>query len=239
MAAFEAWATAVASHRSSGARGPFVTLTYAQSLDGSLTARSGRPLALSGPEAMLLTHRLRAAHDAILVGIGTVLADNPQLTVRLVPGPHPQPVVLDTHLRCPADAGLFHHPTRRPWLLCGPDADPDRAGVLTAAGAQVIRLPLNSSGHVDLGAALTRLGDLGLGTVMVEGGSQVITACLAERRAHFVALTLAPLFVGGVRSVAGLLAEDPRLLPRLAEVGYEQLGDDLILFGQLAKGNDL
>ncbi|MCX7706662.1 MAG: RibD family protein [Anaerolineae bacterium] len=227
------------SHRSSGARGPFVTLTYAQSLDGSLAARPGRPLALSGPEAMLLTHRLRAAHDAILVGIGTVLADNPRLTARLVPGSHPQPVVLDTHLRCPADAALFHHPTRRPWLLCGPDADPERADVLAAAGAQVIRLPLNRDGHVHLGAALAHLGELGVGTVMVEGGAQVITACLAERRAHFVVLTMAPVFVGGLRSVAGLLADDPGLLPRLHEVGSEQLGDDLILWGRLAKGNDL
>ncbi len=233
MGAFEAWATAAASYRSSGAPGPFVTLTYAQSLDGSLAARPGRPLALSGPEAMLLTHRLRAAHDAIVVGIGTVLADNPRLTVRLVPGSHPQPVVLDTHLRCPADAALFGHPTRRPWLLCGPDADPERAKVLAAAGAQVIRLPLNSDGHVDLGAALVRLGELGVGTVMLEGGAQVITACLAERRPHFVILTLAPVFVGGLRSVSGLLAGDPARMPRLHEVGSEQLGDDLILWGNL------
>lgn len=68
---------------------PLVTLTYAQSLDGSIAARPGHPLAISGPASQTFTHALRAVHDAILVGIGTVLADNPALTVRLVPGPHP------------------------------------------------------------------------------------------------------------------------------------------------------
>ena len=72
---------------------PLVTLSYAQSLDGCISLRPGIPTALSGPEAMRLTHRLRAAHDAILVGIGTILADDPRLTVRLVEGRNPQPVV--------------------------------------------------------------------------------------------------------------------------------------------------
>ncbi|HRE30133.1 MAG TPA: dihydrofolate reductase family protein, partial [Anaerolineales bacterium] len=76
-------------------------VSYAQSLDGCLAAAVGAPLALSGPEALRFTHQLRATHAAILVGIGTVLADDPQLTVRLVDGVHPQPVVLDSQLRLP------------------------------------------------------------------------------------------------------------------------------------------
>src|SRR5512133_2370683 len=86
---------------------PLVTLSYAQSLDGSLAAQRGTPLALSGPQSMELTHRLRAAQDAILVGIGTVLSDNPRLTVRLVEGSQPQPVILDSHLRFPLNANLL------------------------------------------------------------------------------------------------------------------------------------
>ena len=83
---------------------PRVTLTYAQSLDGSITARSGAPLSLSGAESLHYTHQLRAAHDAILVGIGTVLSDDPRLDVRLVTGPSPRPIVLDSELRCPVTA---------------------------------------------------------------------------------------------------------------------------------------
>ena len=83
---------------------PFVTLSYAQSLDGCIAAKRGQPLALSGPQSLTLTHQLRSAHDAIMVGIGTLLADNPRLTVRLVEGRDPQPVVLDSRLRFPSEA---------------------------------------------------------------------------------------------------------------------------------------
>ena len=88
---------------------PYVTLTYAQSLDGSIAATPGRPLSISGPVSMTLTHALRAAHDAILVGIGTILADNPQLTVRYLKGKDPQPVIVDSRLRCPLDARVLRH----------------------------------------------------------------------------------------------------------------------------------
>ena len=89
---------------------PFVTLSYAQSLDGCIVAQPGQPLALSGAQSLILTHKLRAAHDAILVGIGTVLADNPRLDVRLAPGPDPQPVVVDSRLRFPLNANLLQQP---------------------------------------------------------------------------------------------------------------------------------
>jgi riboflavin-specific deaminase-like protein len=90
-----------AAHRQCLGR-PFVTLSYAQSLDGSIADRPGRPLALSGEASMALTHSLRASHEAILVGIGTVLADNPSLNVRLVAGKNPQPIVVDSRLRFPS-----------------------------------------------------------------------------------------------------------------------------------------
>ena len=98
-------------------RRPLVTLSYAQSLDGSIARERGKPLALSGPESMRLTHQLRAAHDAILVGIGTVLADDPQLTVRLVEGKSPIPVILDSRLAISPTARLFQNP-KKPILVC-------------------------------------------------------------------------------------------------------------------------
>ena len=83
---------------------PFITLSYAQSWDGSITTRSGETLCFSGPEATRLTHQLRSLHDGIWVGIGTVLSDDPQLTVREWEGDNPQPIVLDSQLRTPASA---------------------------------------------------------------------------------------------------------------------------------------
>ena len=201
---------------------PFVTLSYAQSLDGSLAAVPGQPLALSGPESMTYTHQLRAAHDAILVGIGTVLADDPRLTVRLAPGPQPQPVVLDSRLRFPLDASLLRHP-RPPWIAATGRADPARQAALEAAGAQVVRLPTDDAGRVHLPALLDTLRDAGIKTLMVEGGSAVITSFLSARLADRLALTLAPRMLGGLRAVAA-----PCDL-RLQNVTYRTLGIDLIV----------
>mmetsp|Transcript_34521 Transcript_34521/g.55844 ORF Transcript_34521/g.55844 Transcript_34521/m.55844 type:complete len:147 (+) Transcript_34521:57-497(+) len=86
---------------------PFVTLTYAQSLDGSISAERGSPLLLSGKESMTMTHALRAAHDAILVGVGTLIADDPSLNVRHVNGTNPRPIILDSSLRMPLNRKLF------------------------------------------------------------------------------------------------------------------------------------
>lgn len=109
---------------------PFVTVSYAQSLDGCLASHDHRALALSGQASMTLTHRIRAVHDAILVGVQTVLNDDPMLTVRLVEGEHPQPIVLDSRLRFPMSARLLTHPRGcglpppRPPLLNFPPPSP-------------------------------------------------------------------------------------------------------------------
>jgi riboflavin-specific deaminase-like protein len=209
---------------------PLVTLSYAQSLDGSIADRPGRPLALSGPQAMALTHSLRAAHQAILVGIGTVLADNPHLNVRLVAGNDPQPIVVDSRLRFPPYANLLK--TRRPpWIATGANADAERQQALETAGARVLKLP-GSNGWVDLAVLLDHLGALGLDSLMVEGGAQIITSFLASRLVDQVVLTIAPLLVGGLRVVNHLGHASRRRFPRLRRLSYQQLGDDLVLRGE-------
>src|SRR5512143_1701471 len=106
MQKFESW-LAQADRQPSEKGRPLVSLCYAQSLDGCIAAERGRPTQLSGPETKQITHRLRALHDGILVGIGTVLADDPHLTVRHARGENPQPVVLDSRLRTPVEARLI------------------------------------------------------------------------------------------------------------------------------------
>ena len=95
---------------------PFVTLAYAQSIDGSISIARGQRSALSGRESMRFTHALRAGHDGILVGVGTVVADDPELRVRLVDGPDPQPVIVDSNLRTPVGAKLLAQTGRQPWI---------------------------------------------------------------------------------------------------------------------------
>jgi len=207
-----------------------VTLSYAQSLDGSIADRPGHPLALSGSQSMAMTHGLRASHEAILVGIGTVLADNPRLNVRLVAGADPQPVVVDSRLRFPHYANLLKN-SRAPWIATSNNADPERQQALEVAGAQILRMP-GSNGWVDLATLLERLGAMGINSLMVEGGAQIISSFLASRLVDLVVLTIAPLLVGGLRVVDHLGYSPRRRLPRLKNLSYRQLGDDLVLRGE-------
>jgi 3,4-dihydroxy 2-butanone 4-phosphate synthase/GTP cyclohydrolase II len=219
-----------ACHRQRTGR-PFVTLSYAQSLDGSIAARPGRPLALSGSQSMALTHGLRAAHDAILVGIGTLLADNPRLNVRLVEGKDPQPIVVDSRLRFPPYANLLRN-GRVPWIATSDSADPERQTALEQSGALVLRLPTGANGWVDLAALLQHLGGLGINSLMVEGGAQIITSFLAARLVNQVVLTIAPLLVGGLRVMDYLGQAQMNCFPRLRQVTYQRLGEDLVLRGE-------
>jgi GTP cyclohydrolase II len=229
----EALAMRAVDHRRRTGR-PFVTLTYAQSLDGCIAAAGDQPLPLSGRQALTLTHRLRAAHDAILVGIGTVLADNPLLSVRLVEGRDPQPVVVDSHLRFPLEANLLHHHSLSPWIATSEGADARRQRQLEAAGARVMRLPTVASGLVDLSALLRRLGEWGINSVMVEGGARIITNFLTGRLVDHLVVTLVPRLIGGLHAVGSLGLLDPGHFPSLRNMGYQRLGDDLVLWGDVA-----
>lgn len=187
---------------------PFITLTYAQSLDGSISAVRGQPLRLSGDASMVMTHQLRAIHDGIMVGVATVIADNPSLTVRLVPGDHPRPLILDSTLRTPLDCKLLTSDSCvKPIVLTTNatlEAAADRRDALLAAGAEIIGCASTPDGHVHLGDALLRL-PTSCRSVMVEGGAAVISslvssaACAQGSWIDYLLLTVAPVVVGGLR----------------------------------------
>lgn len=222
-------------------RRPLVTLCYAQSLDGSIAARRGSPLFLSSEDSFRFVHRLRAACDGILVGIGTVLADDPQLTVRLAPGEHPQPIVLDRALRFPLEARLLQREGPRPWIFTTPTPQAEQVRPLEAAGARVYTCQDAPGNRLDLDCLLQQLYDLGLRNLMVEGGARVITSFLQARLADYLVMTLVPVFVGGLRALEQPLFEnhhtpppaDTLGLPRLATASYQVLGSDLVITGRL------
>jgi 3,4-dihydroxy 2-butanone 4-phosphate synthase/GTP cyclohydrolase II len=239
MPQFADWLSQADQHRRETGR-PLVSLCFAQSLDGCLTVRRGQPTALSGPQSSRLTHQLRAAHDALLIGIGTVLSDNPRLTVRLVEGKDPQVIVLDTHLRMPLHANLLHNPTP-PWIVTSDAPDPSKAARLEAARARLLRIPCQSAGEIDLDLLLEHLANLEINSLMVEGGARVITAFLRRRLVDQAVITIAPMFVGGLHAVEELLGEDPErgapapplAFPRLKDMGFEQLGEELVIWGKI------
>jgi riboflavin-specific deaminase-like protein len=225
---------AVAADRRARTLRPFVTLSYAQSLDGCISARPGEALALSGRQSLTLTHQLRASHDAILVGIGTVLSDDPRLTVRLVSGKDPVPIVVDSRLRLPLNCRLLNQATRSPWVITRENPDPDRKKALEEAGARVFTVPLRNEGRLNLGRMLELLRELGVNSLMVEGGSRIITNFLMERLANYIVLTVAPVLVGGLRAVNDLGHSESDKLLRIRNRGHKWLGEDLILWGDLA-----
>lgn len=211
---------------------PFVTVSYAQSIDGSIATRLRRPLPISGPGAMRMTHGLRALHDGILVGIETVLADDPQLSVRLVAGPHPQPVVLDTRLRTPLDARLLQRTDGRPWLVGALDNPEDRVTAITAAGAEVLpcRREANN-GRLDLKQTIGLLYERGIRRLMVEGGARVITSFIRAKLVDLFIITIAPKLVGGLQ-VMTAPPNGSGAPMALTEVRYERLEDDLVLWAR-------
>ncbi len=230
-------------------RRPLVTLSYAQSLDGSIASRRGIRTLLSGPESLELTHRLRACHDAILVGIGTILADDPSLTVRLVEGKNPQPVILDSTLCFPLNAKMLQK-NNTPWIayrqpdpVQGPEvgAYRERAAVLETLGVRLLPIPENPSGGLSLPVLLECLAEMGVSSLMVEGGARVITSFLDAGLVDYTVLTIAPLFLGGLPAVEahtgnilhGAGEKRPLSPVRLREVGSERLGDDLIVWGEV------
>ena len=219
-------------------RTPFVTLTYAQSLDGSIAQASGEPLSISGEDALDLTHRLRALHDGILVGIGTALADDPRLNVRRAEASHPVPIVLDSSLRFPLDARLLTCEGPNPLIVSGPEAASERRDALESKGATVVQLPCAPDGGVCLESLLEALGERQIESVMVEGGTQILTSFLRQQQVQHVILTIAPMFMGGTSALNALAPADEAeasgeadAFPQLTNIQQRWFGGDLILEG--------
>lgn len=206
---------------------PFVTLSYAQSWDGSITTAPGETMALSSEAGTQMTHQLRSLHSGILVGIGTVLADNPRLTVREWTGSDPQPIVLDSQLRMPASCKLCQGDGRCCWVLTTPNAATDRSD------CELIVVPGDEDGHVDLHEALEVLHRRGIRSLMVEGGASVITAFLRAGLADAVVLTVAPVFIGGYNAVGRQADPAHMSFPHIAPLHSRQLGNELIVWGTL------
>lgn len=214
---------------------PLVTVTYAQSLDGSVAGVQGEPLAISCDESLVYTHDLRARHDAILVGINTILADDPRLTTRLVDGDHPRPVILDSRLRIPIDARVLK-PGREvhPIVFTTVQADAGKQKALEAKGVNVVVLPADENGWICLRRVLSHLGELGLHSVMVEGGGTVIKSFIQSQCVHHFIVTLSltmvagtPLFQNGSATTTAVPGFPMKL--NLSSVHWE--GADMILHG--------
>ncbi len=211
---------------------PHVTLKLAVSADGKVAGPGGKPIAISGPAAVPRVHLLRAMHDAILVGIGTALADDPLLTCRL-PGMgarSPVRVVLDSGLRLSPGARLVAGAADTPLWIFAAEAAPRAAErELQARSAEIFHAPA-TAGRLDLQTVLRSLGDRGITRLLVEGGPRVAAALIEADLIDEVILLRAPLVVGtdGLDALAGMPLAALARSPRWRQVGSEPLGADIL-----------
>jgi riboflavin-specific deaminase-like protein len=210
-------------------RRPRTTLSYAQSLDGRIATSIGDSQWISGDETLELAHRLRNDHDAVMVGIGTVLADDPRLTCRLPGGRNPRRIILDSQLRLPADSQIATQaPNVATIVFCDENASTMRAAELREMGLAVesVEAP---GGALDLQTVLARLRQLGIGTLLVEGGSGVITSFFRQRLVDRLVLVSAPIVIGtGTEAVRDLGIRRLAEAQRGTTTSVSQAGDDIV-----------
>ena len=219
---------------------PFVTAKFAASLDGKIAARGGDSRWISSGESRQWAHKIRAASDAVMVGIGTVLADDPLLTARDendVPlSKQPLRVIVDSRLRISPAARLFSQPG--PVLIAAGHPDPKAVSEIEALGVDVALLPAEDE-CVDLEGLLCLLGERQVTSLMVEGGSELLGSFFDRNLVDKVAVCIAPVIIGGAAakpSVGGHGSNTLAEAYRLRNVEVEPIGDDLIVTGYPHRG---
>ena len=215
---------------------PYVLLKFAQTLDGRIATASGDSKWISGEEERRISHGLRAACDAVLVGVGTILQDDPQLTVRMVPGASPIRVVLDSNLRTPPRARVLSDDAAT-IVITAPDGDPGRVAALRRMDCQVRQVRRGPRG-VDIATALADLRHLDVQSVLVEGGSGVITSLLSAGLVDRLIVSISPVLVGaGVEAVGPLGTRRITDGVQLANRSLHVAGEDVLLsWDVLARG---
>lgn len=210
---------------------PFVTVKFAATLDGRIATKTGDSKWISSDETLKLAHQLRTEHDAILVGIGTVLADDPQLTVRLVEGRDPLRVIVDAKLQIPAQARVLTDGNAKNTLIATTAAaKEEQVASLRQAVAEVIVLPVEKdTSRLNLEALLLELGRRGIKSVLVEGGSQVITSLLLAQLVNRLIVVIAPKIIGrGIEAINDLGITELSEAITFTSVETTKLGSDVV-----------
>jgi diaminohydroxyphosphoribosylaminopyrimidine deaminase/5-amino-6-(5-phosphoribosylamino)uracil reductase len=216
---------------------PYVTLKLGLSLDGRIASRTGSSKWVTGPEARARVHLLRAHHDAVVIGIGTALADDPRLTVRDAPGQSPLRIVFDTKLRLPLSGRLVQTAREVPtWVICTTDAPSSAEGALVERGVEVLRAPASAEGRIDPIAALRMMAARGIVAAMIEGGAELAGSVLAGAAVDELHAFIAPILLGprgrpGAVDWAG--PATPAEAPAIAEPQWEVCGVDAHVWGSL------
>lgn len=223
---------AQAKYRKTGL--PFVTLKFAQTLDGKIATLTGDSRWISGPSSLRFAHQLRSCHDAILVGVGTIIRDDPRLTVRLFEGKNPKKIIVDSRLRTPVNSNILRGKAALSTIVATTSlSDKEKIKKYQSKGAEVLLIKKDRSNQVDLQNLLQELGKRNICSVLVEGGSKIINSFLKKRSYRSIGLAdhllvvIAPKIVG-----SGITYVTPNRFKHLfsfSHLKFFRSGDDIII----------
>ncbi|MDZ7722748.1 MAG: bifunctional diaminohydroxyphosphoribosylaminopyrimidine deaminase/5-amino-6-(5-phosphoribosylamino)uracil reductase RibD [candidate division KSB1 bacterium] len=210
---------------------PFITLKIAQTLDGRIATSTGHSKWVTSEEARKAGHRLRARHDAVLVGIGTVLNDDPHLTLHETKGVLPRRIVLDSKLRVPLDSNVIADDlASRTIIVTSSQASKEKVQRIVERGSTVLVLNADDNGHIPQQVLWKELGELGITSVLVEGGSGVHTECLRTGNVDEVIIFIAPKLLGaGLDSVGDLGIRNMNQALELKNLKIKRLSSDIMI----------
>jgi diaminohydroxyphosphoribosylaminopyrimidine deaminase/5-amino-6-(5-phosphoribosylamino)uracil reductase len=209
---------------------PLVTLKFAQTLDGRIATASGDSRWISSEAFRKIAQRLRAVNDAVLVGINTVLADNPQLTVRLVRGRNPARIILDSKLRIPLDSEIIGTRRAASVIIATTAQGKEKASRLRELGIEILEVKPDPSGGIALKHLLQELGQRNISSLLVEGGGKVITSFLRQKLADRVVIAMAPKILGkGIEAVGELNIARLSQAFKLTFQKVSRAGEDIVI----------
>ena len=214
---------------------PFITIKYAQTLDGRIATATGKSQWISSGSSLKFAHRLRAEHDAILVGRHTVEQDDPELTVRLVRGRNPLRIIVDSQLKISNKSKIFKNISCAPTLIATlKKASDPKFKRFVSYGAEMISVKADKNGNVDLKKLFKILSTRTISSVLIEGGAQIITSVLKNNLANRLVTVIAPKIIGkGIEAVGDLNIRNLESAKKLSIQKILKSGDDIIVDSRL------
>lgn len=212
---------------------PFIHLKIAQSLDGRIATAAGKSKWITNENALNIVHQMRSEYDAILVGINTILQDNPSLNVRRVTGKNPYRIVLDDHLTIPLNANIckLKNPDKTIIFTSKPDQD-KKFQQLNKIGIQVVSISSNKKKYLDLNSIMAYLTEIRISSILVEGGGEIFTSFIKNRLFDKVSFFIAPMMIGaGIQSIGDLGIESLEKAFRLQHVNIKIVDQQALVEG--------
>lgn len=210
---------------------PFVTMKYAMTMDGKTACYTGKSQWITGEQARQNVQKERLRHSAIMVGIGTLLADNPMLTCRLENGRNPIRIICDTHLRIPTDCNIIQTSKEVPTIIATSSANTDKIKLLEDFGCTVLNIP-EKDGHINLSTLMEKIGGMKIDSILLEGGGELNWSMLRAGLVNKVQAYIAPKIFGGgdaKSAVSGMGVPAPDNAFMLYDTKIRHFGDDIMI----------